>query len=449
VSLPTADRRLAAGIVGSLTLLAIGWTGLLVPSLIRSIKDAFDQTDAGIGVVYLVYAIAYAAGSVLGGQSMERIGRRRVLTGAALLHGLGVAGLGLAPSWPLFIVATLPSGLGAGCLDGGSNGLVLDVYREGRGRAMNLLHVSFSVGALLAPLAIGRAVEAGVTWETIMLLSAAPLAALAAAYAVVPMPSGRRESAGASSTAPAAAARLLSGPLLLLGVAIACYVAAEIGVSNWLVRFLEPAPIATATLAVPVCQFTRLSVTQSNSPLDCTACATSSSTSARSLVTRRRFDSSRKSWSTRSRRCARTRRAFSAESARYSTRLTSATPTARSVQLDSAANMSALGAPSTNSASANQTAHRSPTAQRPRSSSGAAVETTSSATHSGEAWPPVTAIRASATSASTSRARTGVSTGEDSPSRSSGAPEPPGDLVSDGGSRTSTRRHVTSPVTAP
>ena len=65
MSLPTADRRLAAGIVGSLTLLAIGWTGLLVPSLIRSIRDAFDQTDAGIGVAYLAYASAHAGSDFL------------------------------------------------------------------------------------------------------------------------------------------------------------------------------------------------------------------------------------------------------------------------------------------------------------------------------------------------------------------------------------------------
>jgi fucose permease len=44
--------------------------------------------------------------------------------------------------------------------------------------------------------------------------------------------------------------RLLTGPLLLLGVAIAAYVGSEVGVSNWLVRFLEPAPLTTATLAL-------------------------------------------------------------------------------------------------------------------------------------------------------------------------------------------------------
>ena len=251
MSLPSPDRRLAAGIVGSLTLLIIGWTGLLVPSLIRSIETAFDQNDAGIGVVYLAYSIAYAIGSVIGGQLMERVGRRLVLVIAAVLHGIGIAGYGLAPSWPLFLAATIPAGLGAGCLDGGSNGLVLDVYREGRGRAMNLLHVSFSVGALLAPLVVGRAVDAGVVWQVIMVVSALPLAGLAAAYAIVPMPSGRRQPRnGPSPTGRASAARLLSGPLILLGVAIATYVAAEIGVSNWLVRYLEPAPLATATLAL-------------------------------------------------------------------------------------------------------------------------------------------------------------------------------------------------------
>jgi fucose permease len=39
-------------------------------------------------------------------------------------------------------------------------------------------------------------------------------------------------------------------PLLVLAIAIGCYVAAEIGVSNWLVRFLDRAPLSTATGAL-------------------------------------------------------------------------------------------------------------------------------------------------------------------------------------------------------
>jgi fucose permease len=254
------DGRLAAGIIGCLTLLAIGWSGLLIPSLIRSIEATFDQTDAGLGLVYLVYAVTYAAGSFGGGSLTEHIGRRWVLGGAALVHGLGIASLGLAPTWPVFVAAALFAGAGAGCLDGGANGLVLDVYREGRGRAMNLLHMSFSVGALAAPLVVGGLVEAGVPWQSVAIGTGVVVLGLVVAYGIVPMPSGRR--ARVATTAdpvpePASSAtvgerppRLLAGPLLLLGLAIAAYVASEIGVSNWLVRFLEPAPLTTATLAL-------------------------------------------------------------------------------------------------------------------------------------------------------------------------------------------------------
>jgi len=255
VAMVTRRSRLAAGALGCVTLFSIGWTGLLIPSLIRSIEKTFAQDDAGIGVVYLVYAIAYAAGSFAGGPLTERLGRRVVLAAAALITGLGTAGLGWAPAWPAFVLAALTLGIGAGCLDGGANGLVLDTYREGRGRAMNLLHASFAFGALAAPLIVGTLVAAGLAWQTIAIVTGAAFSLLALAYAVTPMALGRRVAAaiddpGREVNAAPAGALLMSVPLLVLGTAIAFYVASEVGISNWLVRFLEPAPLTTATLAL-------------------------------------------------------------------------------------------------------------------------------------------------------------------------------------------------------
>jgi len=247
--------RLASGLVAWLTLLACGWTGLLIPSLVRSIEATFGQDDAGVGIVYLVYAGAYATGSFGGGALTERLGRRLVLGGAVIVTGLGAAGLGLAPTWPAFVLAALTLGAGAGCLDGGGNGLVLDVYREGRGQAMNLLHVSFSVGALGAPLIVGALVGGGAPWEAVAIGSGAAVSLLALAYVLMPMPSGRRMAAAPRAHTPDGPGRddartRVAGPLVLLGIAIAAYVAAEIGVSNWIVRFLEAAPLTTATLAL-------------------------------------------------------------------------------------------------------------------------------------------------------------------------------------------------------
>lgn len=244
----------AAGILGWLSFLLIGWSGLLLPSLIRSVKDGFDQTDAGIGVMYFVYAVVYAMGSLGGGLATERLGRRTVLALSAGLHGVGFLGFALAPSWAWFLLAALPAGLGAGGLDGGGNGLILDLYREGRGRAINLLHLCFSVGALTAPLAVGRLVESGVDWPSILAATGVVALAVGVLFVVVPMPHGRRDPVAQHPRDVAvprrSAADRLAIPLILLAVAICCYVAAEVGVSNWLVRFLEPAPLTVATTAL-------------------------------------------------------------------------------------------------------------------------------------------------------------------------------------------------------
>ena len=162
---------------------------------------------------------------------------------------------GLAPTCTAFAAVTLVAGLGAGALDGGANGLVLDVYREGRGRAMNLLHTSFSIGALAAPLIVGTLVEGGMPWQTVVV--ATGVGPLAAGHRVRrhpdaqrPRSAGRPPSARHDAATQGVGRSLLAGPLLLLGIAIAAYVASEVGVSNWIVRFLEPAPLTTATLAL-------------------------------------------------------------------------------------------------------------------------------------------------------------------------------------------------------
>ena len=244
MSVPLTGRRGVLGLIGYGSFVLIGWGGLLVPSLIRSIEHDFQQTDAGLGLFYFVSAVLYATGALGGGFATERLGRRTVLTLAALLYGVGLVGLALAPSWPGFLLAALPANLGGGAIDGGVNGLFLDVYRTGRARALGLLHLFFALGALIAPLVVGRLVDAGVPWQAVVLATSVPAFVVALGFAVTNFPSGRHE-AGAERT------RLgLQLPLILLAVAVSFYVAGEVGVSAWLVRFLESAPLSVATGAL-------------------------------------------------------------------------------------------------------------------------------------------------------------------------------------------------------
>jgi fucose permease len=239
-----------AGVLGFGSFLLVGWIGLLIPTLIRSIESTFAQSDAGLGVYYFVFAVGYASGSLIGGLATERLGRRVVLPGATVLMGVGLLSLAAAPTWVTFVLAAVPIGLGIGGLDGGVNGLFLDLFRVGRGRALNLLHLSFSLGALSTPLAIGRLIEGGAAWQVLVALTALVAFVVAGLFVLVPMPGGhhgRDAEDRVPGTDRVAPGRLISVPLVLLAVAIAGGVAAEAGVSNWLVRFLDAAPLSVAT----------------------------------------------------------------------------------------------------------------------------------------------------------------------------------------------------------
>ena len=234
--------------LGYLSFALIGWSGLLVPVLIRSIEHDFAQTDAGLGVFYFVSAVAWASGGALGGLSTERLGRRVTLPLAAAMLGIGLAGLALAPSWLVFLIAGVPLGLGAGAIDGGVNGLFLDLH-PGQGGPLNMLHLFFSIGALVAPLVVGVLVGSGAAWVVIPAGTAVVAVVIAWGFRASAIPSGRRDGGSEHAT------RLLGPgvsaiPLVLLGVALACYVAAEIGTSSWLVRFLETAPLTVAAASL-------------------------------------------------------------------------------------------------------------------------------------------------------------------------------------------------------
>src|SRR6185503_5951192 len=177
---PTA-RPTAAAVLGCLSFVLIGWSGLLIASLIRSVEHDFAQTDAGMGFFLLVNAAAYGSGVAGGTLLTQRFGRRPVLAGGIGLAAAGLVVLSTAGVWPIFVLGAVPFGLGCGTIDGAGNGLILDLFPASRGRALNLLHFCFSAGALACPAVVGRLVEAGVPWQAMLFgtaIVAAPLAIL-------------------------------------------------------------------------------------------------------------------------------------------------------------------------------------------------------------------------------------------------------------------------------
>jgi fucose permease len=249
VTRPLRANPVAVGALGCVAYVLIGWTGLIAPSLIRLIEADLVQTDTAFGLFYFLYGVAYAVGSLGGGYATERLGRRLVLTSAVALHGIGVSALGLSAVWPAFLACALPAGLSAGALDGGINGLFLDLFRTRRGRALNTLHLFFSVGAFIAPLVIGQLVSGGVPWRSLYIATGLFTLPLAVLFLVLRLPHGRHRGERVPGADGVVVSRrlLFLWPLPALALAIGMYVASEVGVSNWLVRFLSDAPLVMAT----------------------------------------------------------------------------------------------------------------------------------------------------------------------------------------------------------
>ena len=249
------DHALRAGLVAGAAYTLVGWRALLVPSLILFVAPAFGQADAGMGAYYLVTALAYGVGALFGGRFIRRFGARLILPSAAALMALGLLIQGFTGAWIVFALAGVFTSIGASSTDVGIQALVLDLFPHARGRALNLLHVAYGVGALMAPLLLAALVAFGVPWQWLMTGSgiAMAIAGVGLALTVPPdpvlhIPTTDVEEAG--TVGAAVRTRRLPLFLLVMAVSITCYVAAEAGVSDWLVRYLAALPLTQASLAL-------------------------------------------------------------------------------------------------------------------------------------------------------------------------------------------------------
>ncbi len=230
----------------------VGWTGLFVPSLIRDLQVDFARSDAEFGVVYLVIALLFSAGALSSGLVSGFVGRRVVNAAAALLIAGGMAAEVVAPTWPVFVVGAGLTGAGCGAMVSVGSSIVMDMAATGSGGRLSMLHLFYSVGALVAPIVIGVLVSVGVEWRLIAAATGLAGVALAGPLSrAASVPSRPRPTVPVATAMLEMAARNgLRLALAALGLAGACYVAAESGVSSWLVGFLADEPLSAATLTL-------------------------------------------------------------------------------------------------------------------------------------------------------------------------------------------------------
>ena len=187
-------------VVFSLLMFVVGSDLNLIAPFVLPIARSFHVSAGGVGWLVTVFAAGSALASPLAGGLADHLGHRKVLHWG--LGGFVVfdALTGLAPTFPLLVVARAFTGMSAGAVSSMAYALVADVIpRRMHARAMSVVSMGFSLSTVAGvPLGMLFARELG--WRGTMLAIAVALVAVGAAVQGVlrpwrlashPAPAGR------------------------------------------------------------------------------------------------------------------------------------------------------------------------------------------------------------------------------------------------------------------
>lgn len=132
--------------------LVVGLSISLLGPALSELRERSGTDLGGIGVLFVAQAIGYIVGSLGGGAALDRLHGHRLFAGSLVVMGLA---LGTVPHVSALVALTIVFGvlgLGAAVVDLGANTMLIWHRGSEVGRAMNLLHLCFGLGALSSPL---------------------------------------------------------------------------------------------------------------------------------------------------------------------------------------------------------------------------------------------------------------------------------------------------------
>ena len=225
------SRLIPAMILGILT---YGLIAALLGTILPELGEEFGLSAEQSGMIATMQALGLMIASVAVGPIVDNKGKKTGIVAGLGGITLGLLGLIYTASYEVALLSMLILGLGGGMLVTGSNALISEISEEKRSSALNLLNMFFGLGTMITPLLAANVGALSSTYAlSIALTVFAALTLLVNMATPMPPPTGDR--GFVASEAPA----LLRQPALyLLSLMLFLYVACEVGVFNWLVKYL-------------------------------------------------------------------------------------------------------------------------------------------------------------------------------------------------------------------
>ncbi|HNE69381.1 MAG TPA: MFS transporter [Anaerolineales bacterium] len=214
--------------------------GPTLPAMIAELNINYGTS----GNIFFGQYLGFLITSFIAGVLADRFGLKTVLIIAGAFLFIGVTGYSSFQSAVLLGVSLFLIGLGLGAIELGANAAIVEAHPEKRGLYLNLMAVMHGLGSLLAPLFAGWFLSMNTNWRTIYRWDIALIALFIFLFSFVRFPKSKEHN---SIDFKHIAQIAFKGNLPWFYFAIACYVAAEIGLSSWLVTFLQELRSASVT----------------------------------------------------------------------------------------------------------------------------------------------------------------------------------------------------------
>lgn len=212
-----------------------GTSMTIIGATLPKILADFGWSYTTAGMVIAAGAIGYFVATYTAGFLVSAIGPRLTMMAGLVLIIAGLLFFASVPSAFVNLLLYLGIGIGQGFMETTVNWSTLRMETSGEGRAMNLIHGAFAVGAIAGPFIIGILIGANLSWTLvyrgIAIVCVLPLAmTLFLPFSALGRDTGHRDSGGRRN--------LYSHPAYWLGfAAMLCYVGVELGISNWLAEY--------------------------------------------------------------------------------------------------------------------------------------------------------------------------------------------------------------------
>ena len=221
-----------------LTMALLGFLESIRGAVIPSIQRFYSIGYKDIGLFLFIASLGYIIANFVGGNIANSLGQKKLLFLGIICTMIGIFGMSISNNYILFLSFMAILNYGYGSLSIGANTLTPVVFRNNQGIMMNLLHFFYGLGATIGPRYSGIALDHSWPWQKIYGMTVPIIIMFTIFLLACRFPKTEKES---STEKRPLKEIIFNKKVLLFSFILGFYVAAELGVANWLTTYLQNA----------------------------------------------------------------------------------------------------------------------------------------------------------------------------------------------------------------